>query len=107
MAYTKKAEIADAVKGAWVEFGTFTLNPASLAAATKVGVAVTVSGVKAGDSVFVNPQDLDYGIVVTGAKVTADNEVTVYINNTYDATTAVDGADKTYDILILHKVSGL
>lgn len=102
MAYTKKAELYDGVKGAWIEIGTFTLDPANLAAATKASEAVAISGVKVGDMVIVQPEDLELGVVVTGAKVTAADEVTVYINNTYDATTAVNGGSKTYNLMIVH-----
>jgi len=102
MAYTKKAELYDSVKGGWIEIGTFTLNPASIAAAGKGSEAVAITGVKVGDMVIVQPEDLEAMAVVTGAKVTAADEVTVYINNVYDATTAVDGGSKTYNLLIVH-----
>lgn len=102
MAYTKKSELHQSVQGAWLEFGTFTLDPASIAAASKGSEAVTIDGVAVGDMVIVQPEDLEVGVVVTGAKVTAEDTVTVYINNTYDASTAVNGGSKTYNIIIVH-----
>lgn len=90
------------VKGGWLEFGTFTLNPASIAAAAQGVETVTVTGAKVGDLVFVNAEALDNRVAVVGAKVTATDTVTVYINNMYDATTAVDGASKTYSYILVH-----
>lgn len=96
------AKINDAVRGAWLEFGTFTLNPASIAAASQGVETVTITGAKTGDLVFVNAEALDNRIAVVGAKVTADDTVSVYINNMYDATTAVDGGSKTYSYMLVH-----
>jgi hypothetical protein len=102
MAFTSKAEINDAVKGARLEFGTFTLDAASIAAAGKGSETVTITGVKTGDLVFINGENLPAMLVATGAKVTATDTITVYLNNVYDATTAVDAASLTYSILIVH-----
>lgn len=102
MAYTEKSRIVDSSFGGVVEFGTFTLDPASIAAAAKGTETVTIEGVKVGDIVFVNAQDLENRLVVTGAKVTAEDTVSVYLNNLYDATTAVNGGSLTYDVLIVH-----
>jgi hypothetical protein len=88
--------------GTNIEVGTFTLDPASVAAAAQGLSTVTVTGAKVGDLVFVNAEALDNRIVCTGAKVTAPDTVTVYINNMYDSTTAVDGASKTWSYLLFH-----
>jgi hypothetical protein len=87
--------------GAQVEFGTFTLDPASVAAASQGVETVTVSGAKVGDLVFVNAEALDNRLAVVGAKVTATNTVSVYLNNMYDATTAVNGGSKTYSYILV------
>lgn len=87
-------------QGAALEFGTFTLDPANIAAAAKGSTTVTIAGAKAGDLIFVNAEDLDNRIAVTGAKITAANTATVYINNMYDATTGVDGVSKTYSYML-------
>lgn len=101
MAYTKKAEQHN-IQGGWLEFGTFTLDPASIAANAQGIETVTITGLKTGDQTFINPQATATSMVVVGSKVTATDTLSVYINNTIDATTAVDGASKTYDILIVH-----
>lgn len=103
MAYVKKGEILDSVKGAWIEFGTFTLDPASIAANAQGIETVTITGVATGDQTFVNPQAMATSMACVGSKVTAADTVSIYLNNTIDATTAVDGSEKTYDILIVHK----
>lgn len=107
MAYTKKAEVVESVKGAWLEFGTFTLDPASIAAGAQGIETVTISGVEVGDQVFVNPQALEQDIAVVGAKVTAADTVSLYINNPDAGGGAVNSASLTYDIMIVHCVSGL
>lgn len=98
----KSGEIRDAVRGAWVEFGTFTLDPASIAAAAQGTTTVTITGAKTGDLIFVNAEALDNRLIPAGAKVTSADTVTVYLNNAYDATTAVDGASKTWDYILIH-----
>ena len=90
------------LRGGWIEFGTFTLDPASIAAAAQGTSTVTISGAKTGDQIFVNAQALDNRIAVVGAKITATDTATIYINNLYDATTAVDGGSKTYDYILVH-----
>jgi hypothetical protein len=102
MAYTKTAEIGDAVKGGWIEVGTFTLDPASIAAAAQGIETVTITGIKAGDNVFLNAQAAPLMAIVAGCKVTADDTLSVYLNNAYDATTAVNIGSLTWDVLIIH-----
>lgn len=98
----KVGEIRDAVRAAWIEFGTFTLNPASIAAASQGIETVTITGAKTGDLVFVNPEALENRLIPAGAKVTAADTVSVYLNNAYDATTAVDGGSKTWSYVLIH-----
>ncbi len=102
MAYTKTAEILEGVRGAWIEIGTFTLDPASIAANSQGIETVTIAGLAVGDQCFVNPQAMATSMVCVGCKVTATDTLSVYLNNTIDATTAVDGAVKTYDVMIIH-----
>ncbi len=99
---TKKGEIRDGVTGAWVEFGTFVLNAASIAAAAQGIETAAISGAKVGDIVMVNPRAMEAKAAVVGAKVTAANEVSVYINNMYDSSTAVDLGSLTFDYIIIH-----
>lgn len=102
MAYVKKGEIVDAVRGATIEFGQISIDAASVAAAAQGIEAVTVTGVKVGDMVFINEQAPVNRLAAVGAKVTADDEVSVYLDNLYDATTAVDQGAKTFDLMIVH-----
>lgn len=101
MAYTKKAEIQHG-SGGWFEAGTFTLDPASIAANAQGAEPVTITGLKTGDQVWCNPQALPASIAYVGCKVTATDTLTVYFNNTIDATTAVDITSKTFDVFIIH-----
>lgn len=101
-AVTKKGEIRDSVLGAWVEFGTFSLDPASIAANSQGVETATITGAKTGDMIFVSPEALAASMVCVGAKVTGADTVSIYLNNTIDATTAVDGAAKTYSYVLIH-----
>lgn len=98
----KVGEIRDAVRAAWIEFGTFTLDPASIAAASQGIETVTITGAKTGDLVFVNPEALENRLIPAGAKVTAADTISVYLNNAYDATTAVNGGSKTWSYVLIH-----
>lgn len=87
--------------GGNVEFGTFSIDAASIAAAAQGIETVTVTGAKVGDLVFVNQEVPDNRVGVVGAKVTATDTVSVYINNMYDATTAVNSAAKTFSYMLV------
>lgn len=100
--YTKKGEIRDSIMGGVIELGTISINPASIAAAAQGIETTAVTGVKAGDMVFANAQALPAMASCVGAKVTAADVVSLYFNNVYDATTAVDIAAITVDIMIVH-----
>lgn len=92
--------------GADVEFGTFTLDAASIAAAAQGIETVTITGAKVGHLIFVNQEAPDNRIAIAGAKVTATDTVSVYINNMYDTTTAVNSASKTFNYMLV-KVAGV
>lgn len=102
MATVVKGAIRDGVGGGWVEFGTFTLDAASIAAAAQGIETVTITGAKTGDLVFVNQEAGVTMLAVSGAKVTAADTVSIYLNNMYDATTAVDQTSKTFSYLLIH-----
>jgi len=102
MATVVKGQIHDGVNGAWIEFGTFTLDPASIAAAAQGVETVTITGAKTGDQVFVNAQALPLMAIMAGAKVTATDTISLYLNNAYDSVTAVDIASKTFDYMLIH-----
>ncbi len=78
---------------------TVSVNPASIAATTKAGTAVAVSGVRAGDIVTaIPPSDLEDDLIPAGAVATADDVVTVFLYNASGV--AVDGVAKNWTLLI-------
>jgi hypothetical protein len=89
------------INGAAVEVGTISLNPGSIAAASQGTVTGTITGAKQGDQIFMTAEGLDNKLAFAGAKITADDTVTVYLNNVIDSTTAVDGASLTWDYLLV------
>jgi hypothetical protein len=91
----------DAIQGAWIEFGTFSIDPAAINALSQGVETVTVDGAKVGDMVFVSPEAFDNKLAAVGAKVTAADTVSVYINN-IDDTNAVNGGAKTWNYIIVH-----
>lgn len=99
MAVTIKGTIYDGVRGAKVEFGTFTIDPASLNAATEAEETLTLDGVASGDLVFVNPVSLTAGLLVKGARVTAADTIGVTLRN--ELTTSVNGSSVTYHYLVV------
>lgn len=98
-AILKKAEVA--MKGGTLEIWKFSLDPASIAAAAQGIETVAIPGARAGDPVFVNAEAIETQLLVQGAKVTGDNEVSVYLNNGINATTAIDGGAKVYYLQIV------
>jgi len=94
------------LSGADMELGTFTLDAASVAAAAQGIETVTITGARVGDLIFVNEEAGVNRLVLAGAKVTADDTVSLYFNNMYDATTAVDQAVKTFNYILVRKTIG-
>lgn len=90
------------VKGGFIEFGQIALDPASIAANAQGIETITVPGAKTGDIVFVNCQALPASISMAGAKVTVADTVSIYFNNTIDATTAKDIPSVTVDVMLIH-----
>lgn len=92
--------IDDGVKGGLVEFGTFTLDPASLAAGAEAESTVTITGAKVGDLIFVNPRSLDADLFAKGARVSAADTVSVALGN--EGSGATDGGSATWGYLLIH-----
>lgn len=99
MAVTIKGTAYDGVRGAKIEFGTFTLNPTTINAGVQAEHTTAFDGVASGDLVFVNARSLTTGLHVTGARVTAADVLGVTLRN--ELTTNVDGAEITYDYLVV------
>lgn len=102
MATVVKGNAFDGIQGGRFEFGTFTLDAASIAAAAQGIETVTITGAKTGDLIFVNMEAGVTMLACTGAKVTSADTVSLYLNNMYDATTAVDQTSKTFSYLLIH-----
>lgn len=100
--YTQKGEVHDGVQGAWIEFGTIVVDAASVAAAAQGIETTAITGVKTGDMVFTNARAMEAKAALVGGKVTADGTLSLYFNNMYDATTAVDLGSLTIDVMIVH-----
>ena len=76
------------------DFGTVSLNPASISATTKGTVTFTLTGAKTTDIIVMNPPALNDDLVYCGAAVTADDTVTVYIYN--PTAGAIDDTARTW-----------
>lgn len=100
--FAKTGEIRNGAQGGWLEFGTITMDAASIAAAAQGIETTAVTGVVAGDQVFATARELPTMAALVGAKVTATDVVSFYFNNMYDATTAKDIASLVYDVQIFH-----
>lgn len=76
------------------------VNPASIAAGAAGDHAATVTGARVGDFVVARPPaDLEAGLLVQGARVTAADTVTIRIVN--QSGVSVDGVAKNWDFLLL------
>lgn len=65
-----------------IQMGTATVDPASIATVSQGAPTFTLTGAKTGDIVLVvPPSTFDPRSALAGARVTADNTVTIYINN--------------------------
>jgi hypothetical protein len=103
-AVTKKAE--QQIKGGVLQFWTFSVDPASIAAAAQGIETVAIPGARAGDQTFVNARAPEANLIVAGSKVTADDVVSVYLDNNITVTTALDGGAIVYDLQILKFAGG-
>lgn len=77
-----------------IKQGSFSYDPASIAANSTGEGTVTISGLKTTDIVLVEVPDLEDGLVFGGAWVSAANTLTIKLGNITAA--AIDGAAKTW-----------
>lgn len=95
-----KGGILPAVGGAGdpikkVDTFTALVNPPSATTLTKVTVAVTVTGARAGDMIIAQPPaTLEDDLIPVGCEITADDTATLYIYNPSAGT--IDGAELTW-----------
>lgn len=88
------------ITGADIEFGTFTIDPASIASNAEGETTVTIAGADTTDLIFVNPVSLAADLVCKGARVSAANTVAVNIT-TVDAASAVDATTTTFQYMLV------
>lgn len=78
--------------------GTVAVDPASVSANSRGTTSVTITGVKTGDLVImVPPSALEAGLVSSGSPVTADDTVSLMLNNV--TASPVDGTSRTWEYL--------
>ena len=78
-----------------LDFGTASVDPASIAATTRSSVTFTLTGAKTTDIIIVNPPaDLNDDLIFVGAAVTAANTVTIYLYN--PTASAINETSKTF-----------
>ena len=98
-AISKKAEID--MHGGRLEIWKCSIDPASIAAGAQGIETIAIPGATAGDPVWAQPEAVETQLIVQGAKVTAADVVSVYLSNAIDATTAIDGGAKIWNVMIL------
>jgi hypothetical protein len=75
-----QASTGDMVYG--LDFGTASVDPASIAATTRGSVTFTLTGAKTTDIIIVNPPaDLNDDLIFCGAAISAANTVSIYLYN--------------------------
>jgi hypothetical protein len=90
-------------RGGRMEWWQFTLDPGSIAAAAQEIDTVAIPGARAGDPCWIEFEAPDANIITGGAKVTANDVVSVYLSNNITVTTATDSAAKVGNLLILKR----
>jgi len=98
-AITKKGECN--MGGGRQEWWQCSIDPASVAAAAQGIETIAIPGARAGDPVLALPEAIETQLHPQGAKVTADDVVSVYLCNGINATTAINGGAKIWNIIIL------
>ena len=65
-----------------IDFGTASVDPASIAATTRSSVTFTLTGAETTDIIIVNPPaDLNDDLIFCGAAVSAADTVSIYLYN--------------------------
>jgi len=78
-----------------LDFGTASVDPASIAATTRGSVTFTLTGAKTTDIIIVNPpSNLNDDLIFAGAAITAANTVSIYLYNPTGS--AIDDTARTF-----------
>jgi len=92
------------VSGGLMQLWTGLVDPGSIAARAEETELFQIEGVRPGDPVWITCEDPDVMLVPVGAIGSTDS-VTVYLQNNYDLTTAVDAATMRVNIQILRRTN--
>ena len=79
-----------------MQYGAFTLDPASIAALLSLRTIVTINGLQQGDMIVVYPPaTLETALVFGGADIPGNNQLAVRLGNLHSA--ATDGASLVWN----------
>ncbi len=96
----KVATIYDSVRGGMICIGKLTVEPGVIGANSSEIVEVEIPGARVGDVILLTPHNqLDEGLVMVGADVTDEDEVSIQIRNVTGA--EITGAAMEWNALIL------
>lgn len=100
-----KATQNDGLRGAWKEHGQATIIPAATGVVTaNLGLECAFDNnlsVNIGDQIFVNSWNLSAGLVVGGARVTAQGTAKVILYNVTGSNITQSSA-QTFDYTVIH-----
>ena len=92
------------INGADVEIGSISIDPASVGANTTATGTATLTGAKSGDTVTLfAPSGLTTGLVLVGASITADAELTYRLGNVTGS--GVDAGATTFIYTLYKRVA--
>lgn len=84
----------------YMDAGTVSVDPASLATLSSSETQVTISGAAVGDIIVMSPPaSLETGLIFSGARVSAANTVQVRLSNMTAG--SIDGAARTWSYFII------
>lgn len=89
--------------GMRIEWWIFTIDPGSIAAGAQEIDTVAVPGARAGDPCWLNTRSPVVNLNNQGAKVTANDVVSIYLENNITVTTALDATAVICDLLIFKR----
>lgn len=95
---SQNAVAYDAVRGAKMEVGTFTIDVGSIPESSEVETTTEFKGVSSGDTILVNGRNLETRIVLKSARTSDTDEVSLLFGNFGD--TSVDPAEATIDYVV-------
>jgi hypothetical protein len=99
---TSYATIYDSVRGGMICIGVIPVNPEVVDANSNKLVEVELPGARVGDVVFLTaPVSIDAGIVLAGAQITGDDELTVNVRNVTAG--EINAEEKEWQIMILKR----